>query len=194
MTIQRMLAQEKTEASGDNLSAVVFFNFFLFAYRKVPRTSTGLPPAILRFDRLINGPLEALVRTWTEDRPAETVISDSKFVEELKRKLQLGGNLPRAISGKLVRDMHLSTIRKYTTKSLNTGIVLLLSNSGNNKLDIGWQGSYTVLEKIARINYSIFIRCKSKIYHINLICKSLDRAGSQSVQILALAVATEVDD
>ncbi|CAG5131383.1 unnamed protein product, partial [Candidula unifasciata] len=71
--------------------------------------------------------------------------------------------------------------------------VMLLLPSGSNKLEIGWQGPYSVVEKVSRTNYKISKRGKLKVFHINLLRKYFERTETTPVHLMTLAVATEVE-
>lgn len=78
ITILRKLAMEKPDTWDTYVPAA------LFAYREVPHGSTGFSPATLLFVLPMKSPLEALLHTWTDEKTEETVITASKYVEELK--------------------------------------------------------------------------------------------------------------
>ena len=188
MTMLRKLAQEKPDRWDEYIPAA------LFAYREVPHGSTGLPPATLLFGRPIKGPLEAMLRSWTEEGTSEEVISSYQYVEELKEKLHKGWTLANQ-NLKKARKRHAAYYnRRSKERSLEVGDkVLLLLPTGNNKLEIGWQGPFPVERVISRTNYQIRIRGKSKIFHINLLRKYEERPGDKAAHLMAMAVAVETE-
>lgn len=72
MFILRKLAQERHEICDKYLLVS------LSAYRGVLYQSMVLPPATLLFRRPIKGSLEALIRTWTEEKLCAIVMTVSK--------------------------------------------------------------------------------------------------------------------
>lgn len=47
----------------------------------------------LLFGRSIKVPLEALMSTWTDEKPNTTILTTSKYVEELRQRLEMGWKL-----------------------------------------------------------------------------------------------------
>lgn len=60
-------------------------------------------------------PLEALMKTWAEDHPAEPVVSASKYTEESKQKFKLGWKLAARNLKKARWRQSLSVTRKPRT-------------------------------------------------------------------------------
>ena len=67
---------------------------------------------------------------------------------------------------------------------------LILLPSGNNKLEIKWQGPFKVLKKLSRTNYGIDYKGKTKTCHINLLKKYYER--KPIAQLMTIMVAEEV--
>jgi len=68
---------------------------------------------------------------------------------------------------------------------------LILLPSGNNKLEIKWQGPFKVLKKLSRTNYGIDYKGKIKTCHINLLKKYYER--KPFTQLMTIMVAEEVE-
>ncbi|GFU24237.1 retrovirus-related Pol polyprotein from transposon opus [Trichonephila clavipes] len=59
--------------------------YFMFAYREVPHSTTGVSPYQLVYGRLPNGPLKLLKEVWTRGKEIPT--DSSKSIEEYLRDL-----------------------------------------------------------------------------------------------------------
>ena len=190
ISILRKIAQEKTEDWDLYLPAA------LFAYREVPHHSTGFAPATLLFGRPIKGPLEALLRTWTDNTTDDTVVTASTYVAELKNRLQHSWKQANVNLRQARRRIARNFNRKAKDRELEVGEkVMLLLPTSQNKLQIGWRGPYVVTEKISRTNYRISVKGKMKVFHINLLKKYHERPSTtEPAHLMAMSVATEVEE
>ena len=163
----------------------------LYAYREVPQASTGYAPAMLLFGRPIAGPLDALKQAWTNEQLDESERNASRYVKELQNRLTTSWTLASR-NLKLARARQAKYYNRHAKdRELYAGDkVLLLLPSGNNKLQISWQGPYTVLEKLSRTNYRIDVNGKHRVYHINLLKRYQEREPIH--QLMVMAVAEEV--
>ena len=63
-----------------------YIPYLLFAYREVPRTSTGFSPFELLFGRDVRGPLDVLSESWqAQEKSKDSVVS---YVLSAREKLQ----------------------------------------------------------------------------------------------------------
>ncbi|CAG5133313.1 unnamed protein product, partial [Candidula unifasciata] len=112
----------------------------------------------------------------------------------LKQKLHLGWELAANNLKKARAKQAACYNKRAKERSLNVGDkVLLLLPQGRNKLEIGWMGPYSVVEKVSRTNYKISIRGKTRVYHINLLRKYTEGNTECPATLLAMSVATEIE-
>ena len=164
----------------------------LYAYREAPHASTGVPPATLLLGRPISGPLEALKWSWTDETLDETERNASQYVRELKDRLKHGWAVATANLKKARKKQARYHNKNAKDRELEVGDkVLLLLPTGSHKLQISWQGPFTVSKKISRTTYSIQMNGKNKNFHINLLKKFHER--EQQTRLMVMTVAEEVE-
>ena len=65
-----------------------FINLFLFAYRKVPQTSTGFSPFEPLYGYTVRGPITILKELWTGKSESKEVKTSYQYVLELRERLE----------------------------------------------------------------------------------------------------------
>ena len=84
--------------------------------------------------------------------------------------------------------------RRAKERSLEIGDkVLLLLPKHTNKLQICWQGPFSVIEKMSPTNYKVKVGNKEKLYHVNLLKRFIERTPTDTPPSLTtIAVAGDV--
>ena len=67
--------------------------YLLFAYREVPRASTGFSPFELLYGRKIRGPLDILRECWSGETPSETGLAE--YVIRMRERLETMTDIAR---------------------------------------------------------------------------------------------------
>ena len=151
-----------------------YLPYLLFAYREVPCESTGYSPFELLYGRTVRGPLAVIKETWSEGQSSEENLIT--HVLEIRRRLAtmqqvVQENLKQA-QGKQKRwyDTHSSERRLEAGDK-----ALVLLPSPGSKLEMKWQGPFTVTRALEDgLNYELDTgkTCKQhRTYHINLLSK-----------------------
>jgi len=166
----------------------------LFAYREVPQASMGYSPYQIIYGSQPRGPVEVLRQNWTKEHVEEEAKTVSKYVQDLKERLELVRNLAITNLKKARLRQEKYYNRRAKERSLEVGEkVLLLLPSHSNKLQICWQGPYVVTRKMSSTNYMVKIKNKEKMYHVNLLKRYMDRPDVDSVHsLVAIAIAEDV--
>ena len=142
MAMLRKVADEKPEAWDTYIPAA------LFAYRETPHSSTGYTPSTLLFGRPLSGPLEALRKSWTDAKVDDTPKEATKYVTDLQEKLKTTWATASEALKKARNKQAKHFNRHAKDRELLVGDqVLLLLQSGTNKLNVAWQGPYPVIAK-----------------------------------------------
>ena len=151
-----------------------YLPYLLFAYREVPCESTGYSPFELLYGRTVRGPLAVVKENWLEKKPVEDNLIS--YVLEVRRRLatmqqMVKANLERT-QGKQKRLYDVQS----SQRKLEVGDkALVLLPSPGSKLEMRWQGPYTVT-KVSEdgLNYELDTgkeRKQHRTYHINLLSK-----------------------
>ena len=64
-----------------------YLNSLIFAYREIPKESTGFALFEVLYDRNVRGPLAILKELWTKDKDDPEVHTSYQYVIDLKDKL-----------------------------------------------------------------------------------------------------------
>ncbi|XP_076449992.1 uncharacterized protein LOC143286334 [Babylonia areolata] len=159
----RRLSHEKPQAWDRWIPAL------LFAYREVPQESTGYSPFELLYGRTVRGPMQILREHWLHpERIAESCTIAQQNLERASRRYK------GYFDAKAKQ-------RQFAEGSK----VLLLRPTKQNKLELEWQGPYTVLRRVGITDYCVRIGEKEKLYHANLLKEYIERTPRGTV---ALAV------
>ncbi|KAK3719590.1 hypothetical protein QZH41_004747 [Actinostola sp. cb2023] len=151
-----------------------YLPYLLFAYREVPSESIGYSPFELLYGHTIRGPLSVIKEAWLEKRPDRSNMLS--YVLEMRKKLStmqqvVQKNLDKAQDKqKQIYDAH-SSRRKF---DVGDKALVLLPTPGS-KLEVKWQGPYTVTKVLkGGLNYELDTGKAIKqhrVYHINLLRK-----------------------
>lgn len=140
-----------------------WISFLLFVIREAPQASTVFSPFELLYGQYLRGILDVLHEEWgmppklgvprtLPDGPPSQAAWPNWPMEEL------------AWDQEDQRLQYNSQAWPYSFK------VLLLLPSSSNKLLMGWEDPYKVLERVVDINYQIQVPGQGKhLYHINLL-------------------------
>ena len=124
--------------------------FFLWSMREVPNRTTGVPPNMLCFGRLLRGPLSILKESWTGERDMPIVSNRSieEYLSDLKQKLTEARDYAEEHS-KIEQQRYVS---HYNLRSrdkhfdINDPVLILLPDSTNSKTFSKWKGPARVVE------------------------------------------------
>ena len=151
-----------------------YLPYLPFAYREVPTESIGYSPFELLYGRTVRGPLAVIKETWLENRPDRSNLTS--YVLEMRKKLTpmhqvVQKNLEKAQGKqKQVYDTH-SSMRRF---DVGDKALVLLPTPGS-KLEVKWQGPYTVTKVFdGGLNYELDTGKtvkRNRVYHINLLKK-----------------------
>ena len=134
-TLKSMLRKSVDEEGKDWDRLLLYL---LFAYREVPKASTGFSPFKLVYGRHVRGPLDVLKESWeTDKRSTESVVSYVLTIQERLTKLRdvVRENLEDAqATQKTWYDRH------ARNREFNPGDkVLVLLPTSTNKLLASWR-------------------------------------------------------
>lgn len=147
-----------------------FIPALLFAYREVPQASLGFSPFELLYGRAVKGPMQILRHAWTKDEVPEELKTTAEYVVDLRNRIEETCQIAKENLQKAARVQAKHFNKKTADRKLEVGKkVLLLKPAKHNKLELLWQGPYTVVEKLSRFDYRIRMGNKTKVYHINLM-------------------------
>ena len=147
--------------------------YLLFAYREVPQDSTGFSPYELLYGRSVRGPLDVLRESWVaSSRSSESVVS---MVLSVQDKMSQMTELVQRNLAKAQQRQKAFYDRNARQREFQAGeqVIVLLPTS-SNKLLAQWQGPYTVVRRIGKVNYRIDMHDKRKrhrVFHINMLRK-----------------------
>ena len=151
-----------------------YLPYLLFAYREVPSASTGYSPFELLYGRMVRGPLAVIKESWLDCQNNKSnlishVLDIRKRLATMQQVVQ--ENMEKA-QGKQKRlhDLHSSG------RQLEVGDkALVLLPTPGSKLEVKWQGPYTVTKVLeGGLNYELDTgktRKQHRVYHINLLNK-----------------------
>ena len=171
----RRLCKDKPRDWDRHIPAV------LFAYREVPQESMRFSPFELLYGRTVRGPIAVLKHLWTQEEEEPEAREETQFLVDLRNRVAhvcelAQQNLQQAAARyKQIYD------RRSAPRAFVPGEeVLLLLPQRKNKLQLEWQGPFTVMERIGEGDYKIDLRGKHRIYHANLLKRYYRRetAGS----------------
>jgi hypothetical protein len=141
----------------------------LFAYREVPQESLKFSPFQLLYGRTVRGPMSLLRDLWTHNEPGEVRLT-SEYVFELRNRIAETCELAHQNLADAATNQKRVFDRKTVERTFEPGDeVLLLLPEKRNKLQVAWQGPYTVQERVGQCDYRIQVAGKLKLYHANLL-------------------------
>ncbi|XP_076449507.1 uncharacterized protein LOC143285940 [Babylonia areolata] len=169
-TMLRRLAQEEPRIWDRWLPAL------LFAYREVPQESTGYSPFELLYGRTVRGPMQILRELWLHPEKSE---------------LQTAAEYIQNVSKAATKYKKFFDVKAKSRYFAEGSKVLLLRPSKHNKLELEWQGPYTVLRRVGLADYCVQVGNKEKLYHANVLKQFVERTPEASV---ALAVIDDIEE
>ncbi|XP_067824107.1 scaffold attachment factor B1-like isoform X2 [Heptranchias perlo] len=149
--------------------------YFLFACREVPQKLTGFSPFELLYGRRVRGTLFLIKEAWSgkcfgEDKNVvehvlkarDDLIALTEHIQEDQDHSQNGRNLWYC---------HNAGTREYEIGQR----VLVLLPVKRQKVQLHWEGPYTVVETGKYVHYAVAIPFnKFRIYHVNMLKPYLD--------------------
>jgi len=151
-------------------------NGLTFAYREVPRESTGVSPFELLYGRAVRGPMFILKKLWTKDVEVPEAKNSYQYVFELREKLEDTLNIARSELQKAQQKGKHYYDRKAKVRKFQEGDkVLVLLPTDHNKLLMQWKGLFEVSAVVGLNDYKVKVKGKDKVYHANLLEKYFER-------------------
>ena len=181
----KKLAAEKPKTWDRYIQAL------LFAYREVPQESTGYSPFELLYGRSVRGPMTVLRDLWTEREEAEQKLMNShRYVLDLRNRIEETCKLAqKELESKAVQyKQHFDRKAKVRQFEVGSKVLLLLPHK-TNKLEMSWQGPFSVLERVGMSNYKIQVKGKDKMFHANMLKQYMERP----TEVKAVAVVNQDD-
>ncbi len=150
-----------------------YLPYLLFAYREAPQESTKFSPFELLYGRHVRGPLDVLKEVWSgEESEGTTVVTH--LVQTRERLNEMVQLMHENLQGAQQRQKR-AYDKRVTVQPLAEGDeVLVLLPTRQNKLQLQWEGPFTVIRKVTEVDYEVKKpgrRQEKKIYHINLLKK-----------------------
>ena len=151
--------------------------YVLFAYREVPQATLGFSPFELLYGRDVRGPLDVLKEQWIQDPEMDKDVLT--FIMEVKDRLQAARGIveENAVATQVKQKAYYD--KKAWELNLQEGDkVLLLLPSSNHKFQAHWQGPYTVVRRLGKVNYEISMPDKGgrkQVYHVNHLRRWTER-------------------
>jgi hypothetical protein len=106
---------------------------------------------------------------WTHNEPGEVRLT-SEYVFELRNRIAETCELAHQNLADAAANQKRVFDRKTVERTFEPGDeVLLLLPEKRNKLQVAWQGPYSVLERVGQCDYRIRVAGKPKLYHANLL-------------------------
>ena len=151
--------------------------YVLFAYREVPQATLGLSPFELLYGRDVHGPLDILKEEGMQD--AETDKDILTYIMEVRERMETA----REVVEKNAKLTQAKQKEYYNRKARELNLlagdkVLQLLPSSTKKFVAHWQGPYTVVRRIGKVNYEIHMPDKggrNQIFHVNQLSRWKER-------------------
>ena len=163
-----------------------FIPALLFAYREVPQESTGYSPFELLYGRTVRGPMAVLKDLWTQQEQTQKDQDASRYVLELRNRIEETCKVAQDSLEKASVRYKKYFDAKAKNRTFQEGDkVLLLRPQKTNKLEMCWDGPFTVKERVGECDYRLEIRGKVKLYHANLLKRYVERkAGLAAIAVV----------
>ena len=167
------MCQERPKDSDRYLPAI------LFAYKEVPKSSTGFSRFELLYGRTVRGSMQILKELWTGDCGDE-IRNTYQYVLELRNCLEETCQLAReSLYEAQGRQKH-HYDKKARNRQFKVGQkVLVLLPTDSNKLVLQWKGRYEIKEVVNRTDYKVDIEGNFKILHTNILTAYQERESSE---------------
>jgi hypothetical protein len=162
-TLVAMLKQYANEDQGD---WDLILPYCAAAYRSSIHTSTGFSPNMLMFGRETRMPIDLLM-PHPEEGEEESFVSTDMYVSNLKERLRTAFRLARENLKKATSRQMVQYNRKASDRKFEPGDGIWLLNPKRKvgrspKLDIPWEGPYTVIAILNDVLLEIQKSPKSK--------------------------------
>ncbi|XP_064467644.1 uncharacterized protein LOC135378518 [Ornithodoros turicata] len=158
----------------------------MFALRSVPHETTGFSPAELVYGREIRSPMRLIRENWEGKESNNTVV---EYVLELLQRLQDTREIAEANTRESQERAKTYYDRNARPRLYKEGDkVLVLRPTRANKLQVHWDGPFTVLRKLSDTTYMVEFRGRKKevrTYHTNLMKPYVDSTHVVSVALNA---------
>ncbi|XP_064485140.1 uncharacterized protein LOC135397466 [Ornithodoros turicata] len=142
----------------------------MFALRSVPHEATGFSPAELVYGRSLRSPMRLVRERWESNQTDTTVL---EYVLDLLQRLQDSREVAEANMKEAQQRAKSYYDRNLRPRLYQEGDkVLVLRPTRANKLQVHWDGPFTVLRKLSDTTYMIQFRGRKKevrTYHTNLM-------------------------
>ena len=143
--------------------------YLLFAYREVPQATTGFSPFELLYGRDVRGPLDVLRESWeSHQRSSDSIVS---YVLTMREKMEKMSELVQENISKAQRYQKKWYDQNAREREFKEGdLVLVLLPTSTNKLLARWEGPYTILKQMGKVNYMVDMhdhRKRKRTFHIN---------------------------
>lgn len=153
-----------------------YINSALFAYREAPQESLGFSPFELLYGRSVRGPLTILRELWSNETNDEEIKTTYQYVLDLRKKIEDVISLAHSNLGTSAKRYKKYFDKKTKQRSFKPGEkVLLLIPTQQNKLQVKWQGPFTVIKEVGRSDYTIDSGNGPRTYHINMLKRYHER-------------------
>ena len=147
--------------------------FLLFAYREVPHDSRGFSPFELLYGRDVRGPLDIIKESWCgEMKSNQNVVSYVSLMRERLERMAAEARENMETASGRQKSWYDRGARERTFQPGDQVLVLLPTSS--SKLTAQWQGPYSVVKQVGKVNYLLKMhgrKKKSGIYHVNMLQK-----------------------
>lgn len=148
-TLKAML---KKTLTGEKWGWDDMLPYVLFAYREVPQAILGFSPFELLYGRDVRGPMEILKEQWVQDPEMDKDILTC--VMDVRDRLQTARGIVE--ENTLVTQAKQKEYYDKKARELNLqqgNQVLLLLPSSTHTFQAHWQGPYTVVRRLGKVNY-----------------------------------------
>ena len=167
----------------------------LFAYREAPQESLQYSPFELLFGRSIRGPMSVLKDIWSNDDQENEVRTTFDHVTNLRERIEETCKIAHANLRKAQEKQERLFNVKTVDRSFKDGdMVLLLKPEKRNKMQMAWQGPYSIETRVNECDYRVRIGDKLKVYHANMLKPYETRAIVATAAIVIEESDIEVDD
>lgn len=163
-----------------------YLPYLLFASGEVLCESTGYSPFERFCGRTVRGPLAIVKESWVEKKPTKGNIVS--HVLEIRRRL---ATMQKIVKQSL-KEAQSRQKRVYDSQSSHRQLevgdkALVLLPSPGKKLEMRWQGPYTVTKVFKDgLNYELDtgkVRKQHRTYHINLLSKWQSRGEIAALEL-----------
>ena len=156
----------------------------LFACREVKQESLGFSPFEIIYGKSVRGPLTILKELWTKDVPQDEVKITYQYVIDLNKRLEETMRIAQSELRKSQKKYRHYANQKTRDRQFKVGDkVLLLLPTDNNKLLMQWKGPYDITEKVTNQDYRINMKGKSRLFHVNMLKRYIQREEGNAVDV-----------